>query len=921
MLLIPLLYILPTDEVYTDSSGIIKSITPVFSHARHAIQIEFEYNLDEFFYLEIVLSEFDQPREMSLYGYYGSSKLKVTDDVDTYLLKGKKVAVSITKAVILDIANNAVSEASFLLGTEITLRVIKPQADVASRPKVTKLSAEDSTIVIGLYGEEMVYRQGGKKYDYLPILTCLGTTTVPTYIDGHYNIFDLDGVYAGLSLVITPPHDFNSHYLFRQEPMLSACTISENDDFLLGGYIPYSFTNGIIETHGRTVSSQEFLIYGPTEDYKTYIFNATRDKNLYSEITLLFPAVQHHSMTIYDLEDNILIKGVSSQDVIIDSGTDRVMHRLKLTDCRDFFGRDVNKEFEFIYYPAAITDSSWEDRVSAYGAGNFYVTDIDVGDRDISPIDNKHIDIQKEGYISGSNNKYMFSVKKEKLKKLTQSTDYTVGKFKRITSNDYISPRYSFKFIDFVENIIGIKNGSTLKKIPILTMMPSVISRDESIISETKKLDNFAGISIVFPVHEVSTEGINITNFNDYLLLCRSVESVEYGVYGVKKGTENLRQSLIFTFDYTEIGMVYNFEKDKVYYINFSQKDVSDDVSNLPYSISKYIGNIDEEELKLFLRNGSMGTYDPSPSPNSSFITTENGDLFYEDSTRETFLEADGNISFMLSGGFGLMDSMDVLNESAGIGVYVSRKSAQKVLRGSFGSDTTVFRKFFSGIYCNKDIYIDFASVTDGVFSMLYTHDETQYSVEIVDDGGSLEYMCGLKTNIVDGTDIYDTIIPLTISGSIRYDKIFQTSHIIVADSDFGASMAFDITAIRYMMGRGVLGINETIYSTLGDGGALLRPDVPVSSITATSTALSFGAQSIEIGSSTGSAVAIIEPVSGGEIVATVSSIEYANLLDDRDEPTDENYSIEIGEYSNEHCYAILLPIENTQHIQLKERQ
>lgn len=919
--MIPLLYILPTDEVYTDSSGIIKSITPVFSYARHAIQIEFEYNLDEFFYLEIILSEFDQPREMSLYGYYGSSSLKVTNDVDTYLLQGKKVAVSISKDVILDIANNAATESSFLLGTEITLRVIKPQEDIASRPKVRKLHMDDGTITIGLYGADLMYRQGGRKYDYLPTLTYLGTTMVPTYIDGHYNIFDLGGIYDGLSLVITPPHDFESHYLFRQESLLKTCSISVDDIFLLGGYIPYSFTNGIIDVHDRTISSQEYLIYGPREDYKTYIFNATRDKNLYSEITLLFPAVQHHSMTIYDLDENILIKGVSSQDVIIDDGTDRVMHRLKIANCRDFFGRTVNKEFEFIYYPSAVTDASWEDRVGAYGAGNFYVTDIDVGDRDIMPIDNKHIDVQKDGYISGSNKRYMFSIKKSKLESLTYSTDYTVGKFKRITSSDYVSPSHSFKFIDFVKNIVGIENGSTLKKIPISAMLPSIISKGAPIISEVKKLDNFAGVPIVFPVHEVSVDGINISNFSDYLLLCRSIETVEYGVYGVRKETKNLRRSLIFSFDYTQIAMIYNFEKDKVYYINFNQKDVSDNADDLPYSISKYIGNINEVELKSFLRNGSIGTYNPSLSPNSSFITSLDGNISYEDATREAFLESDGNMAFMLSGGFGLVSANDILSEDVGTGVYVSRKSSQRVLRNSFGSDTTVFRKFFSGVYSDRDIYIDSVSVSGGTFSMLYTYDGSQHSIDIADDGGIIEYMYGLKVNIVTGVESYDTIIPVTISGSMNYDKIFQLSHMLVAKSDFRESLAFDMTAIRYMIEKETLGIRQTIYSTLGDKGVLIRPVVPIDSISATGTVLSFGEQSITIGSNTGSTIALTEPLHDGEIVGTISSAEHSALLDERVDSTDEEYHIEIDEYSNEHCYAILLPIENIQHIQLKERE
>ena len=178
-----------------------------------------------------------------------------------------------------------------------------------------------------------------------------------------------------------------------------------------------------------------------------------------------------------------------------------------------------------------------------------------------------------------------------------------------------------------------------------------------------------------------------------------------------------------------------------------------------------------------------------------------------------------------------------------------------------------------------------------------------------------------IKDHILSGTDTYDTIIPLTISGNMKYDKMFQSSHIIVAKSDFGASLAFDVTMIRYMIEMEVLGINGTVYSTLGSGGVLIRPTIPVDSISATDTVLTFGMQSIEIGANTGSAIAITEPASDGEIIGTVSSVEYVSLLDARDESTDESYSISIDEYSNEHCYAILLPIENIQHIQLKERQ
>lgn len=204
---------------------------------------------------------------------------------------------------------------------------------------------------------------------------------------------------------------------------------------------------------------------------------------------------------------------------------------------------------------------------------------------------------------------------------------------------------------------------------------------------------------------------------------------------------------------------------------------------------------------------------------------------------------------------------------------------------------------------------------------MTYTHDETQYLITMSDTGGVTEYRHGEKANIVNGDIAYDTIIPLSIESDMMYSRIFQLSNIIVVGSDFGASIAFDISVIRYMMETEELGVNGTIYTTLGNGGVLIKPTIGVSSLLANSSELFFGLQSIQAGAGSGNAMAITEPVEGGEIIGTVSGAEYETLIEERPESTDESFYMSVEEHNNEHCYAILLPIENTQHIQLKERE
>ncbi len=913
--MIPLFYILPTDEVYTEASGIIRHITPIFSNFRNAIQIEFEYNLEEFFYLEIVLSEFDQPREISLYGYHNSDTIEVSDEKDQYLIQGKKVALEMSKKVILDIVNNLVTEDSFLLGTEITLRVIKPQQNIEDRPVVTSLLLMDSTLTIGLQGEMIRYRQGGKASDYLPLISYSEVSMTPTYIDGHYNVFDMEGSLTGLSLVIMPPNSFEAHYLFRQEKNLKRCDIAEDGSFVMGGYLSYLFQNGTLEIVNRVVSSQEFLIYNEQEEYKTYIFNAARDKNLYTEVSLLFPAVQHHSMMVYDLLDNVLIKGRTIQDIVADEATDKMMHRLRIVDCRDFFGRNIKREFEFIYHQSMVNDPVWLETKSTYGLGQLYVTDLNSGDRDIVPVDSRPVDIQKKGYISASNNRYSFSIKKDRLLQFSQKRDFTVGRFKRITPTDYIAPRYNFRYLDFNEGKLGVSKGTDIESVDLAYPTLAMISKGATSI--TDNVVYFAGMTFAYPVEKITTDAINITNFSDYLLLCRMTEPVEYGVRGVRSGTRNLLKSVTFVFALGEVTAIYNIDLDKVYYINFSTKDSTADTQDLPLSISNYLQEVNEVELKLFLRDGSMGTYNPSLSANSTYITTSSDKMYSEEVTREACLEDDGNIVFKSSGGFGIVNSKSLIGSELGTGVYVPRRSSHYIMSASFGTDTSIYRKVFSGIYSNTALSVLSASIANGLFTLSYQVGGVSKTITIRDDGGPIEYRHELKSDIVDNIEIFSTMIPFTISGSFLPDKIFQQSHLLCLESDFGESFSIDVPVLRLMISEGTLGIDRSIYSVFDGQSIILRPSLTATSLAITGGVLVCGGQTVDSLAPTGSAAMIVGEST--EMINVVPAQEYDSLLTGWTNYDGSNENIRISEWKTEEGYAILLPIDSAAHIQIKE--
>lgn len=913
--MIPLMYVLPSDAIYTSASGVITKITPRYSHYRNSIQIEFKYNLDEFFYLEIGLNKFDQPSEISLYGFYSSQTIQVDETTEKYHLIGKKVSIILTKEVILEIANNLVSASSFEAGSTIDFQIIQDKQKLEDRAVISQIELLPASIELTINGQDIVYLAGTKSTSYQPTLFVDNTTIVPKSVDGQYNIFDLPSKNDGLSLVIIPPQDFSNHYLFRQEPSLKHLYLSDNGSVSFGS-TEYFYNNGLMEYFGMAISMQKFLTYGKDEDYKEYVFNIARDKNLYSEISLLFPTVKHNSMTVYDFKENVLIKGQVNYFSVIDGETDRLLHCISMDKCRDFFGRSINKKFEFKYLPGKVLTEDISSIKNAGLIGNVYVTDADTNDTDVLPVDTRVIDFQSKGYITTSNNRYSVSIKKDTMIRKSMLMRGNFKNFKEITGGDFVSPLYKIDTIDFDDNTISVKNGTKTITQMLTDKDALLISKEDTRLDTMDHMSDFAGVEFNISPNIISTSGINITNFSDYLMLCRMVEEPTYGIKGVRRDTKDLIYSLTFSYENTDITAIYNIQADKIYYINFAKKETITSPTDLPFIFSEYISSIDETKLKSFLQNGGTSAFKAHKTPNSSYVTMHNDTMYVEEVMHEHYLDEDHNMTSLLSSSLGITPFENLASSSEHNGSYIPRPAENSVMKQNFGNNTSIFRKAMTGVYANKPINILSVSIADSTFNLEFIYDGATETISFSTDGGSLEIKKGLKSSIFSDEEIYSYVIGCTYTSSILYDNLYQRYGVLVASSGFGVSLGLDINLISHMILQQTLGINETLSLSYDNRMFMLSGNLGDSCSIDDGT-ITCGNVTVDTDVPSGSAKALSF---NDDIVTTVSNDDYNKLLTSwPDKESVDNNFVGVDEFVSDGTYSLSFDINKAQYLQFKE--
>ena len=915
--MIPLMYILPSDSVYTPVTGIITRITPNYNNYRNSIQIEFKYNLDDFFYLEITLNEFDQPSSVSLYGYYNSQTVSVDDNVEKYHLIGKKVSIILKKDLILEIINNIVSTKSFKEGSIISFDTIQDKQKIEDRAILSEVVVSPISVELTINNVEYIYEIGTKETLFVPVLINGNVEEKPSSIDGHYNIFPLDGNNAGLSLVIIPTQDIINHYLFRENERLTHTEITPSKEVSVSGN-RYFYNNGMIENMGQVISMQKFLVNKKDDDYKTYIFNAARDNNLYTEITLLFPAVQHNSMTVYNFDESILIKGKADYFSMIDGETDRILFCLRLSNCMDFFGRKIDKTYEFRFDQGKVLTEDISKVKNSTLVGTLYISDNKTGNIDVIPTDSKHIDLQKDGYMTSSNNGYSISIKRETLVRKSELMRGEYINFKAVTSNDYIAPLFKFDTVDFARNTITVVNGTIVREYELSEKNLVSISSGDSCFKSKDQMSNFAGISFEISPDIITVSGINITNFSDYVMLCRMVEEPSYGIPGIRRDTDDLVHSLTLTFDMVDITIIYNMVLDKIYYINFDKKETVTSSDDMPYIFSKYISSIDENKLKNFLLNGGTSMMKTVGDANSSLITMENNLMYFEEVINERYFDSNNNIALISSSSKGITTFDNLTDNKAISGVYIPRQSKIDVLKNSFGSSVFTYREVFTGVYANKSIDITEASISDSVFSIVFTHEDDTHTVSISLDGGPIEIKNSLKEEIVTKAESYSTATAYTYNSTVDYDKIYQKYGVIVAESSFDVGIAFNINILELMKVRNTIGINKALSISHGEKMFLIG-GINSNKVSISKDILKCKDINLDLLSPTGKAKALSFNGKNGDFSTTISKEEYDKLLTKwGSAELDYNGFISIDEFNND-TYAIAYDITKAQYLQFKE--
>jgi len=800
--MIPLLYILPTDEVYTEASGIIKDMSVKYSNNRKSIQIEFQYNLDEFFFMDIYLTAADQPEAISLYTKTVSEKIYIDDLTDNYTLQGDSVAISMTKDMIISIVENTVTYDSFKNGTEIKLRIIQESRVPSERPAMSSFSRTPGGIRMTIEGEQLTYIDGDKTTSYRPYVLIGGKVIYPRSVDGHYFIFDLVGNLEGLSFVAIAPFSILKSYIFKQQPMLENISI-DNDGFvsLLG--LSYGFKNGIITTSSRKMTFQKFLDGKRKDEWKKYLFNVIYDKNLYTEISLLIPTIKHNSMTVYAFGDNILAKGRTSfsVDVIPETGVRSLV--ISIDNPVDIYGRKIEKKYELIIDTASIFSKGFPSYSRNIANNSFMRTTNSDGSIEYDFFDDSGDVLSKDGYLFASNKKIFVSVKESRLYTEYKRTRGSINSFRKITDGDFMMPSFSFSSVDFEKNKLITTSGS--KEITkSIDNLDDVVASTQTRLSGLDALSDFAGVYFNIPPVEIKKSAIGIDNFGDIVLLCRTVEEPSFGVSGIRDSTDNLFYNIVFNYELDRIFFVYDIKRELFYCINFRTKEVYKTTdSEKPQFIDKYFSSVDFDKLKMFLLNGGFQSNAVKLKENvyvSSKGTDSKHSLFI--GYRNVFYE--NGIKF-----FSIING-EIVNIDNNSNVIVPSTEKSSFM---YKKTDSAYRYIFSGVLCNANSKITEVKIENQKFYIGFKSElGTTGHIEIDTSGGAIELKRFVSIDIETGDEMFSFMSSVDIKYSDSFDSIEQVGGLLVFKSNAGDSYAIDIEFMYHAILSGSFSVNNSFF-------------------------------------------------------------------------------------------------------------
>jgi len=692
--MIPLMFVNKPDSMLEESTISIKDMKPIYRQASKTLEVEFKYNLDEFFQIRIILNEFDQPKYVYLKTNKVGEYIEVKPEQQEYVLDGNFVVSILTYDDILNIANNAI-KADRIKEWDIKSKIFSGKKD----PNVLM-----TTIQFEEYIEQLTFTLNEKVYDYyvqdfMPVLEVDNTVIKPTYIYNYYYVYDIKIGDEDYQIAIIHPKGFKEHYIFRQTDATHFLSLNKGT-LADKHHNRFYFMNGSIIENDRRESLQLFMnnIYG--QEYKQYILNIIRDRNLYTEIANAFNIAKHHSLMVYDYrtDQRIAAKVEASFEYNKFQIAELV---LRAVNPKDQFGEDYEHSIEF--HIPNVNTIKLADLNTPYRLSDVAYFVID---GKYLPIANEMMEYELDGYITASNVNLFLSVNKGFIEYcIKDAMQNLLPSIKLLDDGIIMNPLKKLKAIDYQNQVVTLQNVTQFEDIPFSELPNNdfIASADMQVLSP-EGVQSLFGMKFKVPPLKVETSPVTPDQFDFYLLLIKHTEVVGYSYDRLEEDTYYFAASIKVTFEGREFAFVYNVAKDKIYYIDLTNQDSSQDMEGVE-SMSMYFEDVNEHTLGSFLHYNSL----------MNLLVKDGGYGIQVDFNRNlypymVYRTISGKPLF--SGKDGVSDTIDM---SYGF------RTRNNNLLALYNQNNKVMQEKFRGIFTTSNTKLDNVSVDDNGLSISYT--------------------------------------------------------------------------------------------------------------------------------------------------------------------------------------------------------
>ena len=781
--MIPLMFINKPDNILVESTISITDMKPYYRNAGKLLEVEFKYNLDEYFQLRIILNEFDQPKYIYLRTNKVGDYVKVTPTQDEYVLDGNFVVTVLTYDDIMDIANNTIS------GERIEQWDIK--AKMFNKDKDSKVYIDMIQYIEIM--EQLKFQLNGKVYKYyvdkfMPVLVGDNKKIKPVYIYNYYYVYNITIEDEDYQIALIHPKAFKNHYLFRQTTLTHKLAF-KNGTLKDASNNKYYFMNGAIIKNKERMSMQLFMNNIYKHEYKQYIFNAIRDRNLYTEIANAFNISKHHSLMAYDYTTDQRVNGRIKAEFIYNDNQIPELS-IRMISPKDQFGNDYPNVFEFrvpIVNVFKAAELKTPYRLSDYGYflknGKYLPTANEMIKRELDP------------YLTASNNNVFVSVNREFLQFCIKDAIQTLmPSINVINDGIIINPVKKLKEINYEDRTITLQN-ITEYDVVSFDDLPSndIITNKEVQTLSDEGVQELFGMNMKVPPLKVELSPVTPDQYDTYFLLVKHTEPLGYSYSKLEKEVYYFAASMKVTFIDKEFAFVYNYKQDKIYFIDLDNQDAAKTFDGVE-SMTLYFNSINETTMKHFLKESSLGKFIVKDGGFGIQVDTEKGIrpfIGYRTISGQLFSSIDG------------LDS--------DIGFSYGFRTRNNNLLALYNSNNKVVQEKFRGIFSTANTDITNVKVDDDGLYITYKFLNKEKTISItLEDGVFVYYDVYGNKKELDYKNVANT--------NMKYGVINA-----IYDTDTRSGIAFDVNIVKNYLDNKDLRINEELFVNDGQNCYLIK--------------------------------------------------------------------------------------------------